>query len=242
METTAGTLLGGRLRYAQPARGFRSGIEPVLLAAAVPARHGERVLEGGSGAGAALLCLAGRVPGVRGVGIERDPALAALARSNARANDLHAIHFVAGDIRRPPVLGPFDHAFANPPYHDAAGTASPDAARAEAKQAAPGLVGDWAASLGALLRHGGTLSLILPAARLAEGLAGCARARCGGGRILPLWPRPGETAKLMLLRAVRGGRAPLALLSGLTLHREDGGFTAKAEACLRGAAPLDFRA
>ena len=54
MEVTQGHLLGGRVRYAQPRSGFRSGIEPVLLAAAVPARPGERVLEAGSGAGAAL--------------------------------------------------------------------------------------------------------------------------------------------------------------------------------------------
>ncbi|HJS85951.1 MAG TPA: SAM-dependent methyltransferase, partial [Acetobacteraceae bacterium] len=61
MDVTGGTLLGGRVRYAQPAEGFRSGIEPVLLAAAVPARPGECVLEGGSGAGAGLLCLAARI-------------------------------------------------------------------------------------------------------------------------------------------------------------------------------------
>ncbi len=115
MQTTAGTLLGGRVRYAQPARGFRSGIEPVLLAASVPARPGEIVLEGGSGAGAALLCLAMRVPGLRGVGIERDPALAALAQANAGANAVPGVEVVAGDVLALPVRGPFDHAFANPP-------------------------------------------------------------------------------------------------------------------------------
>ena len=60
MDTTEGTLLGGRVRYAQPARGYRTGIEPVLLAAAVPAVPGQAVLEAGTGAGAALLCLAAR--------------------------------------------------------------------------------------------------------------------------------------------------------------------------------------
>ena len=85
-DQTDGHLLDGRVRYVQPRHGFRSGIEPVLLAAAVPARAGDRVLEGGSGAGAALLCLAARVPGVRGLGIEQDPALVTLAKRNAAAN------------------------------------------------------------------------------------------------------------------------------------------------------------
>ena len=35
------------MRYVQPRRGFRSSLEPVLLAAAIPARSGQRVLEGG---------------------------------------------------------------------------------------------------------------------------------------------------------------------------------------------------
>src|SRR6516225_6201355 len=74
-DLTHGHLLDGRVRYAQPRRGFRSGIEPVLLAAAIPAVPVSRILEGGSGAGAALLCLAARVAGVQGLGIEQDPTL-----------------------------------------------------------------------------------------------------------------------------------------------------------------------
>ena len=72
MSVTAGSLLGGRVPYCQPAQGHRSGIEPVLLAASIPARAGARVLEGGSGAGAGLLCLAARVPDISGLGLEVD--------------------------------------------------------------------------------------------------------------------------------------------------------------------------
>src|SRR5690242_14131068 len=106
-------LLGGRVRHAQPRRGFRSGIEPVLLAAAIPAKPGQRVLEGGCGAGAALLCLAARVATVRGVGIEQDPALVALARRNAADNERSGLTFIAGDVAADSDAGRFDHAFAN---------------------------------------------------------------------------------------------------------------------------------
>lgn len=237
MEVTPGTLLDGSVRYTQPARGFRSGIEPVLLAASVSARAGERVLEAGSGAGAGLLCFAARVPGIAGIGLERDPALAALAGANARANGF-ALRFVAGDVLAAPFAGLFDHAFANPPYHDAGGTESHDVMRVAAKQGAGGLVADWAAALGATLRHRGTLTLIIPPHRLAEALGGCAHGGCGGVRLLPLWPRTGEAAKLMLLRAVRGGRSPLVLLPGIALHEASRGFTAEIAACMREGAPL----
>ena len=136
-DQTDGHLLDGRVRYAQPRRGFRSGIEPVLLAAAIPARPGSRVLEGGSGAGAALLCLAARVPGVHGLGIEQDPALVALARQNAAANGWPDLRFMAADIASLPALDAFDHACANPPYHSDAGTPSPDAS-APGRQARSG--------------------------------------------------------------------------------------------------------
>src|ERR1700744_871787 len=107
--TTNGHLLGGRILYRQPARGFRSGIEPVLLAAAVPAQPGEHVLEAGSGAGAALLCLAVRVPGVRLTGVEMQPEMAELAAANAAANGFSGIEIVAARIETAPLPQAFDH-------------------------------------------------------------------------------------------------------------------------------------
>src|SRR5689334_14086532 len=104
---THGHLLGGRVRYAHPVRCFRSSLESVLLAASVPARSGERVLECGSGAGAALLCLAARVPSVHGVGIEQDAVLCRLASDNASANGFAGLQFVAADMAALPELGVF---------------------------------------------------------------------------------------------------------------------------------------
>ena len=236
MDTTEGHLLGGRVRYAQPRAGFRSGIEPVLLAAFVPARPGEAVLEGGAGAGAGLLCLAARVAGLRGVGIERDPALAALARANAAANAQPGLVFQEGDIGD--AAGAFDHAFANPPYHPAGGSASPDPSREDAKRAGPGTLAAWTQALARCLRPRGTLTLILPAGGAPEVLAAMAAAGLGGGVLLPLWPKPGRAAKLVLLRGIRGGKAPFRVLAGLVLHREGGGFTTEAEAILRDGAAL----
>jgi tRNA1(Val) A37 N6-methylase TrmN6 len=238
-----GMLLGGRVRHAQPLAGHRTGLEPVLLAAAVPARPGERVLEGGTGSGAALLCLAARVPGLRGVGLERDPAMAALARANASANGFDGLTVREGDLAMPPPEGEpeppgaFDHALANPPWHGA-GTASPDPGREAAKRAAPGLFALWACRLAAPLRHRGTLTLVAAAAVLPACLAALKEAGCGSPALLPLWPLTGRPARLVLLQGVKGGHGPCRVLPGLVLHKAGGGFTPEAEAVLRGGAAL----
>jgi len=239
---TEGHLLGGRVSYAQPREGFRSGIEPVLLAAAIPAGPGERVLEGGSGAGAALLCLAARVPGLRGLGVERDASLVSLAIRNAEANGAAGLAFRAADITAPlgadGGAGAFDHALANPPYHSPEGTVSPVTGRAQAKRAEAGLLGAWVRALAAPLRYRGTLTFILPARSLPECFAAMAEAGCAASAVLPLWPKLGRQAKLVLARGVKGGRAPLRLLPGLVLHAADGRYTPAAEAILRDGAAL----
>jgi tRNA1(Val) A37 N6-methylase TrmN6 len=240
-DQTDGHLLDGRVRYAQPRRGFRSGIEPVLLAAAIPARPGARVLEGGSGAGAALLCLAARVPGVRGLGIEQDATLTALARRNAAANGWPDLRFMAADIASLPALEPFDHAGANPPYHADAGTLSPDASRRAAKRAPTGLMAAWATALSGPLQPRGTLTFILSAAALAEAMSAFVGAGCAPTTLLPLWAKPRQPAKLLLLRGIKGSRAPLRVLPGLVLHAPDGSFTAEIDAILRGGAALDLQ-
>jgi tRNA1(Val) A37 N6-methylase TrmN6 len=235
-----GFLLGGAVRHAQATEGHRTGIEPVLLAACVPARPGQSVLEGGTGSGAGLLCLAYRVAGLCGVGIERSPAQAAMARRNIDANGFAGFSILEGDLAEIAPDGRFDHAFANPPWHAERATASPDAARDLAKRAPEGLFALWAKRLAAPLRHRGTLSFITSAATLSACLAAFTAAGCGSHVILPLWPRAGRPAKLVLLQGVRGGRGATRLLPGLVLHEGQGGYTEAADAVLRRAAPIDL--
>ncbi len=222
----------------QSETGHRAGIEPVLLAAFIQARPGDRVLEGGTGAGATMLCLASRIPNLSAVGIEREPTMAALARRNIEANNRPNLSVIEADLATAQLEGKFDHAFANPPWHAPASTGSPDNARALARQARPGLMALWAKKLAAPLRHRGTLSFITSAGTLSECLEAFTAAGCGSHVILPLWPRQGVPAKLVLLQAVRGGKAPTQLRPGLILHAEAGGYTEPAEAVLRGGEPV----
>lgn len=240
-ELTEDRLLGGRVILRQPRQGLRAGLDAVMLAAGIPARPGQRVLEAGCGSGAAFLCLAARVPGLGILAIEQDPDLAALAAANAAANGLgDRVEVLCADVRDLALarrLPACDHAFANPPFWPG-GSAPPVAMRRNATHEGGADLEDWAAFLAAALRPRGSLTLILPAARLDAGMAALAKAGCGGTRLLPFWPRAGELAKRVLLQARRGSRGPARIEPGLILHEASGGFTAAAEDILREATPL----
>lgn len=235
---THDALLGGRVRLAQPARGTcRVAIDAVLLAAAVPARAGDTVVDLGAGTGAAALCLAARVGGANVIGIERDTALADLATRNAAANGAAGrVRFVAADIAALPPLPVCDHAMANPPHlppERAAPSRRCDAATVEGAAA----VADWIGAALSVLRPKGSLTFVHRADRLDAVLAAL-HGRAGAIVVCPLWPKPGRAARRVLVRARKGAGMPLHLGPGVVLHRADGRYTDETEAVLRHAAPL----
>jgi tRNA1(Val) A37 N6-methylase TrmN6 len=236
---TVGGLLGNRCVYKQLTEGHRSGFEPVLLAACVKAKAGETVLEAGTGAGAALLCLGTRVPGVRGVGVEREPALVTLANENFKINRLNDFSAIFADAAALPFASQsFDHVLSNPPWFGVADTASPDAKRDLAHRAVPELLRRWLGELTRVVRPKGSVNLIIPAAAFAEAAAVLCASKCGAITLLPLWPRAGQPAKMVIVTALKASRAGSRVLAGLVLHDEQG-ITPAAQAILRDGAALD---
>lgn len=241
-DLTLDHLLGGRVALQQPRKGYRAAIDPVFLAAAVVPRAGERLIDLGCGVGAASLCLAARCSEGQITGLEIDPALAALARDNVARNGWEArVEIVAGDLQAPPPVlaaGSFDQAFSNPPHHAAALTSpSPVAAKRRANVEGEGGLRAWLRAALALLKPKGVLTLIHRADRLPELLA-LLDGPAGAIAVLPLYPAEGEAASRVLVRAIKGSRAPLQLRSGLVLHRAGGGYSPSAASILAEAEPM----
>jgi tRNA1(Val) A37 N6-methylase TrmN6 len=247
--TTDDAFLGGALHLLQPAKGYRAGLDGVLLAAAVAAADGEHVLDVGAGVGVVGLAVARRLPRVRVTMAERDGQLAALARSNVARNGLAGrVHVIEADITRPlrdnaelaAAAEGFDQVAANPPYHvEGRGTAARDATEAAANAMPENALEHWMRFLAAMARPGGTVTLIYRADALQQVLAVMA-GRFGATRVLPVYPREGEIASRVLVQATKGSKAALQLLPGLVLHEKGHGFRPNVEAILRHGAALDL--
>lgn len=235
--------LMGRLRLLQPAQGYRAATDPVLLAAACPAKSGQSVLDLGCGAGAAVLCLAVRVPGLTLAGLELQPEYADLARRNAARNGM-TLQVETGDIATVPAAlrRGFDHVIANPPYYPATGSPSPVKLRDKALRTDTPIA-EWIAAAATRLNPGGWLTMIFSTPNLPEALAALPP-KLGSPMVLPLVPRQGREAPRMILRARKTGRAAFRLLAPFVLHQgaaHDGdreNYTPQANAVLRDGADL----
>lgn len=240
-EITEDQVLGGRLTLLQPRDGYRVAIDPILLAAAVPAIAGESVLDLGCGIGTAGLCVAKRVAGVAVAGIDLQPWLVELAQRNAQANGLAGrAAFAVGDVLVP-VTEPYQHVLANPPYLERAkASISPNPIKAAANVEGAARLADWVQAATQAVAPGGSVTFIHRAERTLE-LQRLMATGLGAVTLLPLLPKAGAAAKRVLVQGVKGAPHTLEVLSPLILHAADGAFTGAADAVLRDMAALSLR-
>ena len=230
LEVTEDAFLGGQLRLRQLKSGHRAGHDAMLLAAATPARSGDRVADLGAGVGAAGLAVARRVAGIDLVLVEIDAALAGLARANAAANAIR------GRSRSCSMSKPTPSAFAaaglapdsvdavlmNPPFNDSARhRVSPDKARGIAHVATATTLANWIHAARRILKSRGALTLIWRADGIAEVLAALDHG-FGSLEVLPVHGDARAPANRVLVRATKGGRAPTQIHPALMLNDESG--------------------
>jgi tRNA1(Val) A37 N6-methylase TrmN6 len=234
-DTTDDALLGGRLRLRQLTKGHRSGTDALLLAAVTPPDTCGTILDVGAGAGAVGLVAAFRAPRAQIGLVEIDKTTCDLALANIQANALGTrMRVFHADVVTPAcrrAAGLVDEQAAlvltNPPFFDAGSVrVTQDRARARAHVAVAPL-SDWLRASIALLAPGGVFAMIHRADALADCL-GSIGGRLGAVSIRPVHPRADGPASRILLRGVKGSRAPLRLEAPLALHEPDGRFTPEA--------------
>jgi tRNA1Val (adenine37-N6)-methyltransferase len=239
-EWTRDTILMGRGALVQRRRGYRFGIDSVLLGVGAARLGAARVLDAGCGMGvvgiALLLALPeGARPEVHGV--EAQEGLLALARENAALNALEGRYQAHhGDLRALEALGlgRFDLILLNPPYYGAReGTINPDPERAEARHE---LRGDLEALLGgcrAALARRGRLRLIYPARKLPLALQAARRHDLWPARLRFLHSRARSNAYAVLMD-LKAKAGEVEISPPLILYQGDERYTDEVQALLEG--------
>lgn len=218
------------LRILQRQDGFRFGTDAVLLADFATPKKGERICDMGTGTGVLPLLMAARSEETMFDAFELQPEVADMASRSVRINGLgDRIRVYNADCREAAAI--IGHevchlVVTNPPYTArGAGLVSPAQTRALSRSGEDCSLEEWMAACGRVLRNGGRLCCVFPAARLLQLCDAMRGARLEPKRLRLVAAHADSAPKLVLLEALKGGRPGLHILPMLLTHTSDGGFT-----------------
>lgn len=233
-NSTIDGFLDNSFFVSQSAKGtHRSGLDAVLLAATIREDAKGLVADFGAGCGAAGMAVAQRCPAVSVDLIEintscishchRSALLPANRHLAERLSIIEADVTLNGTDRDKAGLikNTYDHMVANPPYNDASFQGSPNADRAFAHVMEPGMLEKWVRTAAHVGKAKSELTLIARPASIIE-LIEAMKGRFGSIRLVPVHPRAEADAVLLLVRGVKGGKAPLRVLPGFIVESEEG--------------------
>lgn len=221
-DTTTDDFLGGRLKLTQPSKGYRAGADPILLAASIPAKSGDTVLDLGCGVGAASFALATRVSDLTVTGIEVQAEYAVLARQNAEQNGISAdirtanLFALPADIRNQT----YTHVISNPPYFETdKGAASQNNGKNAAFRSANDLT-CWISIGAKRVAPKGWLSVVQRTDRLPDILAALGSG-LGSISVIPVAAREHRAPHLVIVQAQKNGRGAFYMAPNVILHAGD---------------------
>ena len=218
-EFTKDSFLGGGIRIWQPKKGYRAGIDPILLAASVNVSAGQKVLDLGCGVGTASFAIGYRVKNVELYGIEIQKVFADLADLNSKENGIE-FQVECADISKLSsniTSKNFDHVIANPPYFDRKSSVRGINISKEKSFGDTRPISEWLKVAAKRAKPKGFVHFIVRSDRLMEIFTNMPNS-LGSLVITPVISRKNENAKLTILHAKKNGRAGFIISSPIVLH------------------------
>lgn len=218
------------LRIIQKEKGFRFGMDAVLLADFARIDAKARVGDFGTGTGILPLLLHGRGKGCHYDAFEIQPDMAEMAQRSVRLNGLEeqfSVHNLPVERAKEAVkMVSLDAIVCNPPYGIPGATLlnPSDTLRLARHQSEEGLL-SWYKMAYQLLKGKGKFSMIYPAPRMLEAMELLNQAHMTPKRFRLIYPRADKPANLVLIEAVKDAKPMLQPEPPLIVYEQDGAMT-----------------
>ena len=237
MEYTIDKFLGNKVLLKQSKEGLRATSDSVLLAALVPAKKGETVLDVGAGNGVIGCCINARIPS-KITAIEVQNSLCDLIKENALKNDCstNLIQHNIFSIKDPLKGKLFHHVVTNPPFYENSKNTRINVEQKKAYVADFDLK-KWLEYCLKHLRANGSFSMIHRPEMMPEILPILTK-KLGNIEIFPIVSKDGEKANRILIRGYLNKKGPLTLHFPLIMHTKNNKRTELAEKILRFGNPI----
>lgn len=225
-DWTCDEIFDGALSIWQRKKGYRFGLDSILLATDLPELPEEAlVVELGAGQGAVALTIAHQHPRWKVLALERQESLLELLRTNIAENDLKNLEVIAGDLREHRRLfqaHSADLVVANPPYFSpGARRPSANAERAAARHELFGGIEDFVAAAAYILKQRGWLQMIAPPLRLRDALQSADGTDLSLASLRFYHSHREDPAYLSELRWRRGGAADMVIRPPLFIYADN---------------------
>lgn len=225
--------IGHGLKIIQRQKGFKFGIDAVLLSHFVTIKKHDKIVDLGTGSGIIPLLLYGIYGGKNNLnitGIEIQKIYAEMAQRSIKMNSLEQhIKVIHADLKDAPnILGyeSFDVVITNPPYRKASiGKISPCDERAIARHELLCSLEDIITTSFKLLKYGGRFAMVHLPERLSEIIFLLKKYALEPKRMRLVYPDDRSPSNLLLIECVKGGKPQLNILPPLIVYRHDGNYT-----------------
>jgi tRNA1Val (adenine37-N6)-methyltransferase len=220
--TTLDTILD--LSLYQHAEGYRFSLDAVLLYSFVTLRDARGIADLGAGSGVVGLLLAKKYSKAHVTLVELQKGLYRLVERNIKLNGLEGrVEAQLADIRTLGGLHGLDAAVSNPPFRKPlTGRLSREDERAVARHELELTLPELARAAASVLKSRGRFYLVHLPERLADVVDVLREHRLEPKRVRFVHGRRGSEARIMLIEAVRHGRAGIKVESPLFVYEDDG--------------------
>lgn len=209
---------------------FCFGMDAVLLSGFVKVQKGEQVLDLGTGTGIIPILLEAKTEGERFSALEIQKESADMAQRSVRLNHLEEkIEIVCGDIKEASSIfgkSVFDVVTSNPPYiNDRHGLKNPDMPKAIARHEILCSLEDVVREAAMVLKPKGRFYMVHRPHRLIEIISVLTKYKLEPKRMKFVHPYIDREANMVLIEAVRGGKAMVKLEAPIVVFKEEGVYS-----------------